>query len=156
MGIEIERKFLIRDASWRDGIERSERFEQGYLATGEQATARVRVACDRAWLTIKGRKAGISRREFEYAIPVADGRQMLEELCGGRVVVKTRHWVNYRGRVWEVDEFEGENTGLVLAEAELASPDETIEPPPWIGEEVSDDPRYYNAYLAEHPYKTWS
>ena len=155
MGVEIERKFLLKDDSWRAHVERSKRFAQGYLASGETATARVRLAGDQAWLTIKGRRAGISRHEFEYPIPADHAQQILEALCGGRVVEKIRHWIPFAGHTWEIDEFEGVNAGLVLAEVELGGPDESVEIPGWIGCEVSEDPRYYNAYLAEHPYRGW-
>jgi len=156
MGIEIERKFLLRNDTWRSSVERSQRFGQGYLAAGEDAVARVRLAGDQAWLTIKGRRSGIVRHEFEYAVPATDARQMLDHLCGGRVVEKTRHWASYGGYVWEIDEFEGENRGLVVAEIELNSAEDRFDRPEWVGEEVSEDPRYYNSYLAEHPFTRWS
>ncbi len=156
MGVEIERKFLLLNDSWRTDVERSQHFGQGYLASGDAAVARVRLAGEQAWLTIKGRRSGIARHEFEYSIPAGDAQQMLDHLCGGRVVEKTRHWVPFAGHVWEIDEFEGENQGLVLAEIELKSAEDAFERPNWVGEEVSEDPRYYNAYLAEHPFRSWS
>lgn len=155
MGVEIERKFLVRSAAWRDGVQRSRPIVQGYLAAGARAGVRVRVAGDQAWITIKGRRSGIARAEFEYPVPAAEARQMLEQLAEGESVRKTRHWVEHAGQVWEVDEFEGENRGLVLAEIELERIDQEFAHPPWLGAEVSEDPRYYNAYLAQHPYRSW-
>ena len=156
MGVEIERKFLLRNDAWRAEVQRSQHFGQGYLAGSDSAVARVRISDDKAWLTIKGSRTGISRHEFEYPIPEEDARQMLEQLCGRRVIEKRRYWVRYADHTWEIDEFEGSNAGLVLAEVELQRIDEPFARPPWVGEEVSEDRRYYNAYLAEHPYQDWS
>ena len=156
MGIEIERKFLLLNDAWRSVVERSQLFGQGYLASGDFSSVRVRVTDEAAWLTVKGRRAGIARHEFEYPVPVADARQMLEQLCGNRVIEKTRHWVPFADHTWEIDEFQGANRGLILAEIELSRADEHFERPAWVGQEVSEDPRYFNAYLAEHPYPTWS
>src|SRR5690606_24224398 len=120
------------------------------------ASVRVRIAGDHAYLTIKhDRGAGI-RAEYEYAIPVGDAREMLNALCGGRVVDKTRYEVVYEGNTWDVDVFHGANDGLVVAEIELDSPDEPFTCPPWIGDEVTGDPRYLNSYLSQHPKSTWS
>lgn len=156
MGIEIERKFLTRSDHWRAQSERSVALRQGYLASGPEANVRVRLAVgDAAWITIKGRSQGISRAEFEYPIPPEDARQLLDHHCAGRLIEKTRHWVPVGDHTWEVDVFSGANTGLVLAEVELTHPDEDVVMPDWAGAEVSDDPRYFNAYLAEHPYGRW-
>jgi adenylate cyclase len=161
MAIEIERKFLIASDAWRAAVERSQRMEQGYLTrTGGSAgtsacSVRVRIAGGSAWLNIKSALAGVERREYEYAIPVADAEQMLGEFCRG-VVGKIRHYVAYAGRTFEVDEFLGENAGLIVAELELEAASEQFERPPWLGAEVSDKARYYNLRLLDHPYSRWS
>lgn len=154
MGVEIERKFLVRSDRWEDQAVGSTPMRQGYLARGSGVTVRVRVAGDQAWLTIKGPTHGISRSEFEYPIPVADAAQLLDRHAG-RCVEKRRFRVPVDGHTWEVDRFEGDNAGLVLAEIELTHPDESFALPDWAGAEVSGDPRYFNAYLAEHPYREW-
>ncbi len=157
MGVEIERKFLVKDDSWRSDVESKTHLRQGYLADGAdaKATVRVRVTDDAAFLTIKGTTPGIRRSEYEYPIPLADAQAMLRELVMHSVVDKTRHWVRSGGRLWEVDLFAGENEGLVMAELELGSEHETFELPVWAGKDVSEDPRYYNANLARNPYKHW-
>ncbi len=153
MPAEIERKFLVLDDSWREGSSAT-RIAQGYLSQDPDRTVRVRIAGDQAWITIKGRSAGISRQEFEYEIPVEEGRELLG-LCLPSVIDKTRHVLSHAGHVWEVDEFHGDNEGLVVAEVELA--DESISPefPGWVGEEVSSDERYFNSRLAVLPYAKW-
>lgn len=153
MGIEIERKFLVREVSMLAG-QPGVRLSQGYLSFDPDRTVRVRVAEDGAWLTIKGRGKGISRAEFEYAIPIEEARQLLQ-FCTGSVVDKTRHRISHAGHLWEVDVFHGENDGLIVAEVELDSEDEVVELPPWIGAEVSDDPRYFNSKLAREPFRDW-
>jgi CYTH domain-containing protein len=153
MGLEIERKFLVRDLSMLAGHP-GVRLAQGYLSFDPDRTVRVRVSEDGAWLTIKGRGKGISRAEFEYAIPEEEARQLLE-FCTGSVVDKTRHRISHAGHLWEVDVFHGDNDGLVVAEVELDSEDEAVELPPWIGAEVSEDPRYFNAKLAREPFRDW-
>jgi len=155
MPTEVERKFLVRDASWRAGAVRAERYRQGYLANTPRASVRVRVAAERAWLNVKSATLDVTRDEYEYRVPLADARQMLEGLCEGAVVEKTRYFVPHGEHTWEVDVFEGDNAGLVVAEVELRDRDEVFDYPPWVGEEVSDDPRYYNVCLARHPYKAW-
>ena len=153
MAAEIERKFLVAGDSWRDGTP-GVRIAQGYLSQDPDRTVRVRVAGENAWLTIKGRTEGITRAEFEYAIPVADARILLG-LCLPSVIDKTRHEISYGGHLWEIDVFHGDNEGLVIAEVELA--DEAIFPdlPPWAGAEVSSDARYFNSCLAARPYSKW-
>ena len=155
MGIEIERKFLVDTARWHADPEQGRRYRQGYLFAQPDAAVRVRVAGDEAWLTIKGAVRGIERLEFEYAIPRADADAMLAAFCRGPLIEKIRYRVPFAGRTWEVDVFEGDNAGLVLAEVELPSADDAPDLPPWAGREVSDDPRYYNANLARHPYREW-
>ena len=153
MPSEIERKFLVTDDSWRDGTP-GVRIAQGYLSQDPERTVRVRIGGEKAWLTIKGRTHGITRAEFEYEIPLADARALLE-LCLPSVIDKTRHEISHAGHLWEVDVFHGEIAGLVIAEVELA--DESISPelPPWVGAEVSAEVRYFNACLAVLPYAKW-
>jgi adenylate cyclase len=156
MGIEVERKFLVSDESWRDGVTSSTRIVQGYIAQTGSATVRVRVKGDRGFLTIKGSSVGVSRSEFEYEVPVADALAMLDELAQGPVIDKVRHLVPVGGHVWEVDVFAGENAPLVMAEVELADSQEPFDRPDWAGVEVSDDQRYFNVNLARSPYSTWA
>lgn len=154
MGVEIERKYLVSGDSWRSQVVSSTRIVQGYLTRGE-VTVRARIRGERAYLTIKGRSQGIARSEFEYDIPVPDAEAMLTELADGPVVEKTRHLIDVGGHTWELDVFAGANEGLVMAEIELADADERFEVPQWAGEEVSDDPRYYNVNLAREPFSQW-
>jgi CYTH domain-containing protein len=154
MGTEIERKFLVRGEDWKVGSG-SQVIRQGFLSTDPDRTARVRLVGDRGYLTVKGRAAGLVRAEFEYPIPVEDAGAMLDRLCLRPLIEKTRYRVEHAGLVWEVDEFGGENQGLVLAEVELDDPEAEVELPPWAGEEVSGDPRYYNANLVRHPFSSW-
>ena len=153
MGIEIERKFLVKDDLWIADADSGRVFRQGYLWSDGGMTVRIRVSGEQAFLTIKGPSAGISRQEFEYEIPCADAESLLA-LCGN-VLEKVRHLVSHAGNVWEVDVFAGANEGLVMAEVELESEGQKFERPEWAGEEVSGDPRYYNAYLADHPFTGW-
>jgi len=155
MATEIERKFLVRDAGWREHARGSTRYLQGYLSSAETCSIRVRVSDERAWLNIKGATLDVTRQEFDYPIPLEDAREILAHLCDGAPIEKRRWWVPWGAHTWEIDVFEGENAGLVVAELELGRADEAFEPPPWIGEEVSDDPRYYNVCLARHPYREW-
>ena len=153
MGTEIERKFLIASDDWRrDG--QGERFQQGYLSVEPDRTVRVRLAGERAQLTIKGRTIGATRPEFEYDIPVEDARQLLS-LCIPPLIDKTRYRLPSGAHTWEVDEFHGVNAGLVVAEVELASEDELVVLPEWVGAEVTGQPDYYNANLIQRPYSTW-
>lgn len=153
VGREIERKFLVVSDAWRsDAV--SVRMVQGYLSPGPPASVRVRIEGAKAWLNIKESTLAIGRTEFEYPIPAADAEAMLQ-LCRGQIVTKTRHRILHGRHMWEVDVFEGDNAGLVVAEVELESEDESVSLPPWIGREVSVDPRYRNTYLAEHPFVTW-
>lgn len=155
MATEIERKFLVISDDWRAAAKPGVRFRQGYLSGTGKASVRVRVEGQKANLNIKSATLGVRRSEFEYAIPVDEANQMLDELCTGGIVEKTRFLVPVGEHTWEVDVFEGANAGLIVAEIELEHEDETFEKPAWAGAEVSDDPRYYNVYLAEHPYTTW-
>lgn len=153
MAKEIERKFLVRNEGWRTGGA-GYACRQGYLHSGERGTVRVRVMEERAYLTVKGRAIGITRDEFEYEIPRGDAETMLT-LCEGLIIEKTRYLVPYQGHTWEVDVFDGANAGLIIAELELSDAGETFELPAWVGEDVSHDRRYTNAYLSRHPFTTW-
>jgi adenylate cyclase len=153
MPLEIERKFLVTDDSWRDGAPGT-RISQGYLSQDPDRTVRVRIGGERAWLTIKGRTCGMTRAEFEYEIPVAEARELLA-LCLPVVIDKTRFRVSFGGHLWEIDVFHGGNDGLIIAEVELVA--EAISPalPPWVGDEVSAEARYFNSCLAARPYANW-
>lgn len=153
MAKEIERKFRVA-SDWQPPGEGTA-YEQGYLSRHEERTVRVRREGEHAKLTIKGANQGISRAEYEYAIPVADADAMLRELCEQPTIKKTRYKIEHAGKTWEVDVFEGENAGLRIAELELGSEDEAFETPAWVADEVSDDPRYYNANLVKHPFSKW-
>ena len=153
MGLEIERKFLVTGDGWRQ-VEPTY-FCQGYLSRDKHRTVRVRIAGDQGVLTIKGLNVGAVRPEVEYQIPVADAEEMLK-LCEQPLIEKNRYVVGFAGNHWEVDEFLGENLGLVVAEIELESESQSFEKPDWVGEEVTEDPRYFNSRLAAEPYSTWS
>jgi adenylate cyclase len=155
VNLEIERKFLVLDERWREAAHGSARFRQGYLNDEERCSVRVRISGDAAWLNLKSVTLGAQRHEFEYPIPLADAQQMLDLLSCKPVVEKTRYFVDCGPHTWEIDVFEGDNAGLVVAEIELGSPDEAFEQPPWLGAEVTFDPRYYNTRLAADPYKNW-
>ena len=155
MAQEIERKFLVTGDAWRGQVRSSARYRQGYLSNGDRCSVRVRVAGDEAYLNIKSATLDIVRTEYEYPIPVTEAKEMLDQLCSGLLIEKTRHFVDYGGHVWEIDVFEGENRGLVIAEIELDRRDAEFLRPPWVAAEVSDDPRYYNVYLARVPYSRW-
>lgn len=152
MAIEIERKFLVHEGAWRQapGI----RISQGYLNLDPVRTVRVRIAGERAFLAVKGVTRGATRAEFEYPIPVADARALLQ-LCDGAGIDKIRHLLAAGDVTWEVDEFLGDNAGLVVAEVELHSEAQAFERPEWLANEVTSDPRYYNASLAANPYCRW-
>ena len=155
MAEEIERKFLIRNDGWRGSVSRSAHYRQGYLAVNDRCGVRVRLQDDQAWLTIKSATLDVRRQEYEYTVPPADAREMLDTLCGGRTLSKTRHFVEHDGDLWEIDVFDGDNEGLVLAEIELTDVDQSFARPDWLGEEVSGDARYHNSSLAARPYKRW-
>jgi len=155
MGLEIERKFLVINDNWKARVERETQIKQGYLASAQRATIRVRIEDNIGTLNIKSATQGITRREYEYEIPMQDAEALLQNLLVGSAIEKVRHRVPFAGHVWEIDVFEGENRGLIVAEVELASESERFEQPDWLGEEVSDDARYYNACLADKPFTTW-
>lgn len=156
MGIEIERKFLVTNDSWREAASIALSIKQGYLVGGKEASVRVRLQGDNANLNIKSATLGVRRQEFEYAIPLEEAEIILTTLCQRPIIEKTRYLVSYANKQWEIDVFEGDNAGLIVAELELHDEAEQFDPPPWLGEEVSDDPRYYNSCLSQHPYKDWT
>jgi len=153
MGLEIERKFLVRNESWR--TVNGTLFRQGYLSSNLHRVVRVRTMGEKAVLTVKGLNSGPVRREFEYAIPLADANAMLDDLCERPLIEKTRYRIKFAEHIWEVDEFFGDNAGLLVAEIELQAEDEFFEKPSWVGDEVTNDPRYFNSNLVLRPYKTW-
>jgi adenylate cyclase len=155
MGTEIERKFIVRNNAWRAAVTGTSRLRQGYLAAANGNTVRVRTDGSRAWLTVKGPATGCRRSEFEYDVPTEDAAELLE-LCGDRVVEKTRSRVPVGGHVWEIDEFSGRNAGLVLAEVELTGEEESVVLPDWIGCEVTDLREFANASLSKRPFGEWT
>jgi adenylate cyclase len=155
MGLEIERKFLVNHAKWQafaktEGVP----YQQGYLVNEKGKTIRVRIAGSKAFITIKGATTGFTRKEYEYEIPLHDGQELLESFAL-QGTAKTRYRIPIAGKVFEVDEFKGENQGLIVAEIELKGESDTFEKPDFIAEEVTADPRYYNSNLATHPFSAW-
>ncbi|MEB3342826.1 CYTH domain-containing protein [Okeania sp.] len=155
MAIEIERKFLVKGNGWRNQAV-GQVYRQGYMSTKDGITLRARVAGSKGYLTIKGPSVGNSRAEYEYEIPLADAEEMLNTLCGSRLIEKIRYRIYHGEFLWEVDEFAGDNLGLIMAEVELSYENQTVELPEWIGEEVSQDKRYTNSNLSKNPWKNWS
>ena len=153
MALEIERKFLVKDDTWRS--EKGTLYRQGYLNSAKERTVRVRIIDDKGYLTVKGISRGAVRAEYEYEIPVAEAEAMLDDLCEKPLIEKMRCKIESKGFVWEVDEFFGENQGLLVAEVELESEDQTFVKPEWVGEEVTGDTKYFNANLIHHPYSKW-
>ena len=154
MGVEIERKFLVRDDRWKasgQGV----LLRQGYLSSAPERIVRVRIEGESAVLTIKGRTSGATRGEWEYSIPLADAQVFLDSLCERPLIEKRRYRIPHEGMLWEVDEFLGENAGLVVAEIELTAEDQAFAKPDWVSEEVTHDPRYFNANLLRNPYSRW-
>lgn len=155
MAIEIERKFLLKDDSWRRQADAGTDYQQAYLVGSRAASVRVRIEGDKAFLNIKSATLGITRQEYEYPIPMRDARAMLQGLCEQPVIEKTRYHLTHEGHEWEIDEFKGENSGLIVAEIELDDADAEFSRPNWLGEEVSGDSRYYNVSLVKNPYQNW-
>jgi len=151
---EIERKYLVLDETWRSRTVGMV-FRQGYLSTVKERTVRVRVVGDLGYLTVKGLTVGSVRTEFEYIVPIADAEQMLDELCEQPLIEKTRYVIEENGLTWEIDEFAGANEGLIVAEVELGDESQQVDPPDWVGEEVTNDARYFNANLIAHPFSEW-
>ena len=156
MATEIERKFLLKDDSWKELADKGMKYSQGYLVGSEQASVRVRIQGDKAFLNIKSATIGITRQEFEYEIPMNDATEMLDTLCENPLISKTRYHLKNENHLWEIDVFEGDNKGLVVAEIELSDKEDVFSKPEWLGEEVSGDARYYNTCLVKHPFKDWS
>ncbi len=156
MAIEIERKYLVKDDGWRAAANAGTRYRQGYLVGSKTASVRVRIEGEQAFLNIKGATLGITRQEYEYPVPMQDAQNMLAGLCAQPLIEKTRYHLNHEGHEWEIDVFDGDNKGLVVAEIELENEQTDFPLPDWLGEEVSDDPRYYNVSLVKNPYKDWN
>jgi CYTH domain-containing protein len=154
MGIEIERKFLLAGTTWKH-LAPGTSYRQGYLNSAKERTVRVRTIDNKGFLTIKGISVGATRVEYEYEIPVVDAQKLLDDLCEKPIIEKNRYKITQGGFVWEIDEFFGENEGLVVAEIELESEDQTFEKPEWVGEEVTGDPRYFNSNLIKNPFIKW-
>lgn len=155
MGIEIERKFLVKGDDWKKQG-KGQLYQQGYLSSHPDRTVRVRIVGDSGYLTIKGKTVGAIRPEYEYPIPYPDAQSMLDNLCEKPVIQKIRYRIPYEGLVWEVDEFQGENLGLVVAEVELKDEQQTVVCPDWVGREVTNDASYYNANLIKNPFSRWN
>ena len=155
MAIEIERKFRLQNDSWRAEVRESTLLRLGYLANTGRASVRVRIAGAQGWLSVKAMTVHIARAEFEYPVPGAVAEQMRGDLCEGPRIEKWRHLVVHDGSDWEIDEFLGENAGLVIAELELTAEDQHFSRPAWLGPEVSGEERYYNFRLSQHPYRLW-
>lgn len=155
MATEIEHKYLTANDSWRKQIERSSQFRQGYLTSAPTSSVRIRIGDGKAWINIKSATIGNSRSEYEYEIPLSDACEILSNLCQKPLIEKIRHYITVDHHIWEVDEFEGENKGLIVAEIELKEVNEKFTKPSWIGLEVTEDLRYYNNNLAKNPYSKW-
>jgi len=153
MALEIERKFLVKEGAWRN--EKGTTYRQGYLNSAKERTVRVRIIDTKGYLTVKGISRGAVRVEYEYEIPGAEAEAMLNDLCEKPLIEKMRYKIEFKGLVWEVDEFFGENQDLIVAEVELESEDQTFVKPEWVGEEVTGDPKYFNANLIHYPYSRW-
>ena len=156
MALEIEHKFLLVSDEWRNLVSHSELFRQGYLSNNPAASVRVRIAHDKASLNIKGMTIGTHRPEYEYSIPLHDASELLDQLCARPIIEKTRHFVEFAGKTWEIDEFAGENAGLIVAEVELNEIGEHFQRPSWAGADVSGIERYYNVSLLKYPYNQWT
>ncbi len=155
MGIEIEKKFLVKEDAWNRVKTKGLLYKQGYMMRDEDKTIRVRlVEGDKGYLTIKGKRSGFSRPEYEYPIPLKDAEELLQQFCDA-IIVKKRYKITVHGKYWEVDEFLEDNEGLILAELELADESETFGLPDWIDKEVTADQRYYNSELSVNPFKNW-
>jgi len=153
MSLEIERKFLLKEGDWRN--EKGTMYRQGYLSSVKERTVRVRIFNDKGYLTVKGVSRGAVRVEYEYEIPGAEAEAMLDELCEKPLIEKMRYKIEFKGLIWDADEFFGENQGLLVAEVELESENQSFVKPEWVGEEVTSDSRYFNANLIHHPYSKW-
>ncbi len=154
MGKEIERKFLLTSDAWR-ALAKGTIYRQGYLSSVKEWTVRIRTVGDKAFLTIKGIMVGATRAEYEYPIPFDECNAMLDTLAEKPIIEKTRYKVPIGALTWEIDEFSGDNKGLIVAEVELTSEEQKFDKPAWVGDEVSGDPRYFNSNLIKHPFNRW-
>ncbi len=154
MGKEIEKKFLVKGDDWRK-LAQGTVYRQGYLSVVKERVVRVRTIGDTGYLTIKGLTVGATRLEYEYEISVSDSNEMLDQLCQKPIIEKKRYKVPFEGLTWEIDEFFGDNDGLIVAEVELEDENQTFEKPTWISQEVTSDPRYFNSNLTKHPFTKW-
>lgn len=155
MATEIERKFLVINNDWKQQAYKQEHYIQAYLCTNEKSSSRIRICNDRANLNIKSSTIGITRAEYDYELPIDEAKEIVENLCERPFIEKTRYFVKHGKHVWEIDVFARENEGLTVAEIELGSVEETFDKPSWVGEDVSDDPKYYNVLLVTKPFNTW-
>jgi len=156
MAIEIEHKFLLENEDWRQQIDHSVYYQQGYLSSTKKNSIRVRISDTQGWLNIKSPVIGAKRLEYEYQIPLADAKEIIEKLCHKPIIEKIRHYVFHDNHTWEIDEFEGDNKGLIVAEIELKNMQEKFSLPTWAGQEVTHDLRYYNNCLCKKPFKEWT
>lgn len=155
MAIEIERKFLVINSGWRKQVYHKKNIAQGYLSTNPERTVRIRISNETGIITIKGKSEGVSRAEFEYEVPLDDAQELMK-LCERPVIEKVRNLVKFEGKIWEVDEFSGDNQGLIVAEVELVNEQESVPLPSWVGKEVSTEKKYFNASLIKDPYSQWA
>ena len=155
MAIEIERKFLLKNEQWRELVFKSIHYQQGYLNSDANSSVRIRTSDDTAKLNIKSATIGSQRAEYEYTIPMDDAQELLATLCHQPLVEKVRHLVKIESHIWEIDEFSGDNAGLIVAEIELSRVDENFIKPDWLGKDVTEELRYYNNQLCKHPFKKW-
>lgn len=155
MPIEIEHKFLLKNDDWKNHISKSAAYKQGYLISDKTRSVRIRTSDDSAWINIKSGTIGTHRSEYEYRIPYSEGLELLNNLCQKPLIEKTRFFVPYQQHLWEIDVFEGDNQGLIVAEIELSKIGESFSIPNWISTEVTDDLRYYNNNLCKNPFKDW-
>jgi len=156
MGIEIERKFLLKNENWKQTVSSSARIKQGYLAGSDKSSVRIRIEGDKANINIKSMTLAITRQEYEYSIPMADAEKLLQDLCEQPQIEKIRYIVEHEDHKWEIDVFAGDNNGLIVAEIELQNENEIFAIPEWIGDEVSEQLKYYNVNLIKYPFSSWS
>lgn len=155
MAVETEKKFLLHHLP-HDLMNKGKAIYQGYITKSKHHTVRIRISDDDGFVTIKGPTVNAARKEFEYAVPVSDAREMLARFCPGPIIEKTRYTIGFKGFEWEIDVFKGRNKGLVVAEIELESADQPFEKPDWVGLEITHDTRYYNSNLVDHPFTQWA
>ena len=155
MGVEIERKFLLKNNDWRQGVDQGVRYEQGYFVTNSLCSVRVRTEGESANITIKSAGLDIQRSEYEYPIPISDAQNFLENMCIDGTIQKIRYIIKYENNIWEIDEFSGKNKGLIVAEIELSSREQSFVKPSWVGQEVSGKAQYMNSNLVKFPFCDW-